>query len=412
MSENILHITDSKGRWPALVLLSGIIFGFISGIYLVFLSPFDLGADYKAYYYAARAFLEGGDFYVATPPDYPDHHFIYQPIVILLAAPFGLFDTWVPGYLIQIGLTTAFAVVFGRLIITYLKQNDVYLSRSIQSLIYGYLLFSVFSLPNILQGQVNIQVGVLVGAGVLYLERRREIVSGVLLALAATLKIFPAAFGVLYLRDQSWRGATVAIGTGLGIILLGIVGFGVDSYLRFTSILFNRFDNQHFVGGLDPGASFVTLRRPISVVAPNMSPSLMALIAALILLPPMLYLYFDVDNTINWLIAAMGTAITVLLVFPSYFLYFPILYFPLIPLLFLFPKPGRRVFLTGAFVANAAFTLRHISTVVSASPLPDSVTSVLAAIYTPILLFGTPVLYGSTLMFIACVVHQYQSDEE
>ncbi len=116
-------------------------------------------------------------------------------------------------------------------------------------------LLAAFSVPavitTLLVGQVNIVVFALISAAVyaavlaseapmLRQQHRYDALTGAFLGLAAMVKVFPAAFGVVFLLHRRWAALAGMIASVLLSLLLGLlVAGGVPNTTRwFTDVLF------------------------------------------------------------------------------------------------------------------------------------------------------------------------------
>jgi hypothetical protein len=242
------------------------------------------------------------------------------------------------------------------------------------------------------------------------LERGREGVAGNALALASLPKIFPAAVGAWFLRRRSWTAAAASVATGAGLAVASVALFGVElhrTYLRRG--LLSRVDGARYAGGMDPNALYATIRRPLSVLLPDADPTVLAGLAVVVLAPVVGALLWDLDGSVDRLVAVHGVVAALLLALPSYFVYYVLLYVTLIPLLFLLEGPGRTLFVAGALVANAATTLDSFVRIIQAAPLPPTAADLLLVSFRPILTFATPTTYGVLLTLAGCVVYRYRS---
>ncbi|MEO1797487.1 MAG: glycosyltransferase family 87 protein [Pseudomonadota bacterium] len=98
------------------------------------------------------------------------------------------------------------------------------------------LAFSLLSLP-FLFAWALIQPQLIVIALTLWsferLERGHGITAGLLLGLAAALKVTPILFLILFLGERAWKASAVALGTAGGVALLSVVVMGWPSHAAF-----------------------------------------------------------------------------------------------------------------------------------------------------------------------------------
>ncbi|NHN49757.1 DUF2029 domain-containing protein [Halostella sp. JP-L12] len=368
--------------------------------------------NFKVYYHAAEAAMAGGDFYAATPPDWPAYRYLYPPVSILAFYPFALPETWVPGYAVHTLLAAAAAVAGGVLLCRYVERAGRSLSRVDYALVAGFLLLSIHSAPTLFYGNVNVHLAALTVLGFVALDRDREALAGAAIALVAFFKVFPALFGVWFLRRRAWRAVGSALATGGGLLALGVPLYGVETTRTYvTEALLPRNRADQFAGGLDPNSAYLTLRRPLSVLFPEMDPTLLVALPFVLLAPVVAYLYTGVEDRTDRLVAVHGTVTATLLVLPSYFIYYVYLFFPLVALLYLMDASrARTLFVAGAAVANLSFTLNNAENVVRL--LPEVVRPTLFAAVRPTFTLASPIEYGMALMLGACVLHRATREAE
>ena len=399
---------DARGRRRSarLVLAVGVLLGVQSVLYLSILEPGRLGMDFKVYHVAAEHALRGESFYGVAPADHGDLFYVYPPITILAFLPFAALDGWLPGLLALTALKVALGLGTALLLIRYTERKGVPLGRLDRALIGGYVLASFHAVPSMFYGEVNLALGFLLTAGFVLLDDGRETPAGVAFGLVAFVKVFPALLGVWLLRVRATRAVAAAVATGGGLFALGVPLFGVDTTRAYVrEAILPRLSAERFAGGLDPNAYVVTVRRPLSVLFPDLDPALLTLGALLVLGPPVAYLYLDVDGEVDRLSAICGTVVATLLFFPSLFIYLLFLAFPLVPLLYLVEDgPGRTVFVAGAMLSNFAYTLGSVERFLAAVPLPAAARDAVLAVAAPVLTFGTPLLYGTLLLLAGCVL--------
>ncbi|MFC7131171.1 glycosyltransferase family 87 protein [Haloferax chudinovii] len=378
---------------------------------MIFISGFRIGTDFRVYYYAAKAAVSGENFYTVSPPAHPGYYFLYPPIVILFFLPYGLFSSWVLPFLIHTGISIAASIALSWAIVVYLRNQGIKMTQRDFALVTAFVLLSAHSVPNLLHGQINTLLAVCIGTALLAHERDLEGWSGRILSLAALVKVWPAAIGLWYVCDRSWTAIVNAVTVGVGGLIGGYLLFGQESTVEFFSILTNRYQTDVFAGGLAPEAVYLTIRRPLSHLLPTDNSLVLSVTAFLVLAPFVALTYQRIQTPIERMIAIFVTVAAVLLFFTSFLIYFPVLFAPLLVLLYsLEESQGRTVFLAGAFIANFPFSFRHINGILSQSPLPDQLTQVLLEGTGFVLTYGTPTLYGILVMILGCVLYLYQEE--
>lgn len=393
-------------RGPRLYLASGLLLGLGYLLYAVAVADHWFGINYQVYYVAAEAAVAGRDFYGVAPARVPEYTYLYPPLTVVAFLPSALAASWVPGYLVHTAGTVAVAIALTAAVRTLAAEHGATLGRVDAVLVFGFVLGSAHAMPSVVYGQVNHHVALGVAASVLWLERDREYLAGAALAGAAFLKTFPALLGAWFLRRRAWRAVAAAAGTGLLLVGLSVAAFGVETNLYYlTEVLLGRADRAAFEGGLPPTADFLTLWRPLSVAFPDGPAWLWGLVAVGLLAVPVGYLYTAVDTGVGRLAAATGTLVAVLLALPSYPVYYPLLFGPLIPLLYVLgPGRPRRVVLAGALLSNLTLRYGDFATAVGAAPLETSTAEALLSVARPVFTVGSPTLYGLLVVLVGCVL--------
>lgn len=390
-----------------LVLGAGVLVGLAVLAQMALARPHMLGANFRVYHVAARAAVAGENLYLVAPDEFAQFRYLYPPVTVLAFVPFALVS-WQVGFALHTLGTLAVAVATAVLLVRFLERRGVVLSRFDRLLVAGWLLLGVHAVPSLFFGQINHHLLALLALGFVSLERGEEAPAGAAFALGALVKLFPALAGVWLLRRRAWRAIGAAVASGVGLLSVGVLAFGVGAHRAYVvEAILPRREHDKFAGGLDPGAAYVTLRRPVSHLFPALDPGLYGPLAVAVLAPVVAYLYLDVDEPTDRLVAIFGTVAAMVLVVPSLMLYVLYLTFPMIPLLYLLDgRTPRRLFVGGALLANFSFTGGGAVETITALPLPSAVSSTLTAVLSPALTFGTPPLYGIGLMLLGCVVYR------
>ena len=394
-----------------LVLGTAVLLGTGLGAYYLLAWPVKLGLNYRVYDAAARAVLTGTDFYAVTPPS-SRFHYLYPPVTVLAFVPLARLGDWHVGYAVLTLHTVVASGWLTLLLVRYVESTGSRVPRSDRLLIGAYVLVSVHAVPSLAYGQVNHLLVAAFGAGLVWLERDREWLAGVALALPAFVKVFPAAVGLWLLYRRAWRTIVAAVATAGTLTAAGLAAFGPGTYRTYVfDVLLARRDTQAFVGGLHPGVSYVTLRRPLSVLFPTVDPTWYAVGAAVLLAPVLAALYWHARTTTDRLVALYATLVAMLLFFPSLLLYYVFLTFPLVVLLYDLPQGwGRRLFVGGTLLATLSLSFNAVPRLVALLPLTPQTATQVAATLRPVFAFGTPVLYGCLLSLVGCLVYRVERD--
>ena len=402
-----LDATASPFTGARAVLGVGVLFGVALLGHMALTRPHMLGVNFRVYHVAARAAIAGENLYLVAPEGFAHFRYLYPPVTVLAFVPFTL-GSWQVGFALHTLVELALGVVTGVLLVRVVEDHGIELQWIDRALIVGWLLLGVHAIPSIFYGQINHHLLALLTVGFVSLERGEQTRSGIAFAFAALFKLFPVLVGVWLLRRRALGAVAAAVGTGVSLLAVGVVAFGVDANRAYVvEALLPRREHATFAGGLDPGAAYLTLQRPISHLFPSLDPGLYGPIAFAVVAPIVSYLYLDVDGPIDRLVAIFGTVAAMVLVVPSLLLYAFYLTFPLVPLLYLLEgRRTRMLFVAGALVACVPLTGDRVTEALAVVPLPSAISSGLASVLKAVLTFGTPPLWGIGLMLAGCIVYR------
>ncbi|MFW6003827.1 MAG: glycosyltransferase family 87 protein [Halanaeroarchaeum sp.] len=398
---------DDDNRGARLVLLVGVLLGLGNLVYVLVASPRHIAIDYRVYHLAGTVALEGGNFYQAVPEGLAGYfHYVYPPITVLGFVPLALLGSETAGFAVHTLQTVLVGLAAAWLLVRYIERvGNGRLPWLDRGLIGAFVVGSVHSMSSLFFGQVNHHLVAALVVGFLALDTDRETLAGVAFGFAAFLKVFPAAVGLWLLRRRAWRAIAAAVGFAVVGFAAGIAVFGPELTVAYVEHAIRpRFSPDAFAGGLDPGETYLTIRRPISVLLPTVDPTLYGVLAGLVLAPPVASLYRTIEDREDRLVSIMGTMAAILLFFPSFPIYFVILYFPLLPLLYLLERGRpRQLLVAGALVSSVAIRyddLRLLFEFVDASP------ALLETVLRPVFTFVTPGLVGVLVILGACLLQR------
>ncbi|QSG11962.1 putative membrane protein [Halapricum desulfuricans] len=398
---------EERNRGTRLVLLVGVALGLGNLAYVLLASPRHIAIDYRVYHLAGTVALEGGNFYAAVPEGLPGYfHYVYPPITVLGFVPLALLGGETVGFAVHTIETVLVGLGAAWLLVRYIERvGGGRLPWLDRGLIAAFVVGSVHSMSSLLFGQVNHHLVAALVVGFVALDADRETLAGVAFGLAAFLKVFPAAVGLWLLRRRAWRAIGSAVGFALAGFAAGLAVFGPELTAAYVErAIVPRFSPDAFAGGLAPGETYLTIRRPISVLLPTVDPALYGLLAALVLAPPVAYLYRTIEDREDRLVSIMGTMAAILVFFPSFPLYVVILYFPLVPLLYLLERGRpRRLLLAGALVASIAIRYDDLR---QGFEMAGSAPDLLETVVRPVLTFVTPGLVGVLVILGACLLQR------
>jgi hypothetical protein len=382
-------------------LALGVCFGLGYLAYRLVIAETGAGINFDVYRAAAAAVSTGEPLYGVSHVGRPGYTYRYPPVWLVWFAGYLLVDPLV-GYLAHLVTVVAAGAVLGGLLSRVIEAHGGDLTPIDRLLVAGFVVLGPFAAPSLLYGNVNHLLALGVGAGLVWLARDREAAAGAAVGLAALLKVFPAGLGVWFLHRREWRALGVAIATGLAGLGLGAVLYGVEATRDFFALaLGGRVGPDAFTGGLPPSSEYVTLLRPLSAVVPAADRWLLTVLALGLLGPVVAFLYRREEGPVAGMCAAFVTLAAILLVLPSFSLYFLVLAYPMVPLLYLLPARVGSVFAGGATVALVTLKLPDVATVLAFAPSAVAEPALAAAsgLYT----VATPVLVGTLLMVAACV---------
>jgi hypothetical protein len=398
-----------------------IVLGLVYLVAVPLVRPDQVAVATDVYYHAGQAVLSGGDPYAVTPPGRPDFFFIYPPLVLLAFVPHVLTGSPLGAYLLQTLLNVATAGALAVLLCRGVADAGVELARCDRLLVGGVALGSVHSIPVLVMGQVNIQLALAIAVGARLVTRDRggsargrERLAGVAFALAAAVKLFPAVAGAWLLRLRAWRAAGAAVVTGLGTIAAGALAFGLGpTRAFFTEVLPAERQSAAFAGGLDPSVMFVSVRRPLGTLLPDLGSGALAALALALLVPAVLASVRDVSSETGRLVALLATLLATLSYLPLEPFYYALLYYPVVVLLYrLEPGRVRRLFLAGTTSLSLIVSYPSIEQLLLIAPLPTGIASTLDAAARTVFSVAQPPLAGVVLLLAGCVLWQHERAAE
>lgn len=379
----------------------GIIIGSAYFLYSLAITPDQFGIDFEIYRAAAKDLYAGQKVYGRSPVGAPNLTYRYPVILLAVFSIYLLFSPLV-GLVIHVAGTVIVSVLLGLAIAKAIESHGVTISRYDCILICGFIVIGPVGAPSLVNGNVNHHIAAALGLGLVWLEFGHQKRAGVALGLAALPKVFPAAVGIWMIWRRTWRAVFVAIATGVGALAAGAVIFGWSRTQRyFVTELLPRLTASSASGGLSPSSHYVTLQRPLTMVFPDGSGTLLTAISLLLLSPIVAYTYLYSNGPLQRLIALLTTLCAILLVVPSYTMYFLLLSYPLIPLLYLLSNWSGRMFSGGVILLQFTLKLHDANTVVRQLGLPSWATEAVLASLQGLYTLGTPVLWGTVTMLAA-----------
>lgn len=386
------------------VFIAGIVGGVVTLVSKTGESGAMLGVNFHVYYLAAETVLAGGSLYAVAAPGFPSLPYVYPPIVAVVFLPFLVFGDWSVAFVVFTMVNVGAGVVLGVVVLRLARGRGVTGTVLDRWLVVGYCVGSTQMMGSLYYGNVNPLLAMVFAIGVWYADRGEAGVAGGLFAVPAVVKVFPAGFGAYFVVRRSWRGVVAAVAAGVSAFVVSVVAFGMDAHIRYVeAALVPRRRTTEFVGGLAPGAEYLTLRRPLSLLLPN-HPELLGPIAAVVLAGVVAAVVYWGDPTgdLGALVCLYAVVAGVLLALPSYQLYYVFVLPALIPLLLAAPGGRARQGVTaGAFLGTIPVELPDLARVLGTD---SGVGEVVYQVAEPVLTVGTPPLYGVVITLIAGVV--------
>ncbi|WP_165857965.1 glycosyltransferase 87 family protein [Corynebacterium alimapuense] len=175
--------------------------------------------DYDVYREGGRAFLEGQELYTRLyQVEGIDLPFTYPPLAAILFAPLA----WIPLGLGSALLTVATAVALWWCVVLVVRHSLPEWSdqdhRVIATIVLPLALLAEPVRETLSFGQVNILLMTLVLTDVL--ARRTLLPRGVLIGLAAAIKLTPAVFILIFFVRRQWREAATTVASAVAVTLL------------------------------------------------------------------------------------------------------------------------------------------------------------------------------------------------
>jgi hypothetical protein len=399
-------VTDPP-RSARIVLALGIGLGLYTLVTMPTVRPEQVGLATRVYAVAAETALAGEPFYGVAPAGLSGYTFVYPPVVLLAFLPYGLLGDATLAFLLQTCLTLAAGIVLARLLLGVVERAGVELHRLDRVLVAGFVLLSVHTAPTLVNGQVNLVLGLLVAVGFLAAARDRAGLGGAALGLAATVKLFPAAFGASLLRRRDWRTLLAATATGVGLLVLGLVVFGPETTATYlTSVVPSETKTGQLAA--DPLAhDYLTVRRQLAVLLGDVAPDLVPVVAIAVVAPLVAITYRYAGTHEDRLLAILATVVGTLLVLPLEGLYFPLLYYPLVPLLYLLPAGrSRLLLLVGTVLTFVNATPLGVRAFLDSGLLGPALADVVEGLTLPVFRVILPATVGMWFLLAAAVYWQ------
>lgn len=406
------RVLESENLLPRALLLAGCLSGISIYIVTPLANPDQVMLASDVYAHAVGEYVANGVLYGVHPPDRPGYTFLYPPISIIAFIPHALLGTGIPAYVLQTMLNVVAAIGTAILIARGLERRAVTVERLDRGLLIAFMLISSYSAIQFLNGQINLWLAFFLALGFELIDRDRGRLAGILFAVAALFKVFPAIIGVWLLRIRVWTAVGTAVLTGIAALGVGALLLGPDltgTYL--LEVLLDRFAGETYDGRPDPTDNVDGVHRQLAALWPAGAPY-HSIVGAVIVGIPLLASYQQTITQHQRDGAALATLVAILLFLPLQPLYFPLITFPLFMLLYTATDPGTRLLLgTGTLLTVLHLDLESVELGFGVMPLPSVILETtregLALLFTVIL----PPTAGLWVLLGACVWLHYGTRE-
>ncbi len=221
--------------WNAVALVLA-----LAWLALIFLTLAPDPDDFQYYWQGARSIVQFGDPYALIRGNQPAIAYVYPPLFAYVIVPFGWL-TQGQGQLAWFGVNM---LLLGLLLAVCIRLSRSALARRYWGVLALLLVIAPPTRISLQLGQISILMA-LVMIGSFALARRRSWLAGTLLALAALIKIYPAALaGYFALRRRGVLGRGVA--AGLVIVALSLLLHGAGPYINYLNKVVLGRDYPYF----------------------------------------------------------------------------------------------------------------------------------------------------------------------
>jgi alpha-1,2-mannosyltransferase len=194
-------------------------------------APFE---DFAAYLGAARSMAAGGSPYANfSSAPVTEAGFVYPPFGALLIRPLALLSAH-PAMVVWLWLTLACAVT-GAIVVARTALPSSW--PRVELAVLAAIAFAPATY-NYWHGQINPVIFLLLAISYWAYVRDRQVTAGVLLGLAAGIKIAPVIFLIILIRRRWWRGTAAMASTGVVTLALGTLTVGGGATITFFSKVF------------------------------------------------------------------------------------------------------------------------------------------------------------------------------
>ena len=237
--------------------------------------------DFAAYLGAARSMAGGGSAYAAfSSVPVTETGFVYPPFAALLVRPLALLGTR-SAMVVWLWLTLACAVT-GAIVVARTALPKSW--PRVELAILGAVAFAPATY-NYWHGQINPVIFLLLAISYWAYVRDRQVTAGILLGLAAGIKIAPVIFLIVLIRRRWWRGTAAMVSTGVVTLILGALAVGGGAAVTFvTKVLpgLNRATGWIYNQSLGGAISRVAHQSVLAVQPTSWPVQVFSIVAALL----------------------------------------------------------------------------------------------------------------------------------
>ncbi|MBU0613434.1 DUF2029 domain-containing protein [Patescibacteria group bacterium] len=238
-----------------------IIIGCVFFLSINFSGAINSSIDFAPIYYSSQILFDGGNIYdndllkeiiINNGHSNTAIHYLYPPFVSALAQPLGQLPLRVALTMWLLINTIALILGFGILINTFIPDKIKY-----YLIVLGCCLIFYPVIFNLLLGQINPIVLLLLSGGLVLLLKQKNTGSGILIGIASLIKVFPIIFLIYALFIKKFKVffsgiLTIFAGILLTCLLSGSAGLA-NSIEYFSSVLPSIFSGNLL--GWSPGNS-------------------------------------------------------------------------------------------------------------------------------------------------------------
>ncbi len=233
-------------QWAAIVAVLAILLAFRAVQFLAYSTEIQWGYDFSSYWLAGRHVLAGEPVYVPFqlagpyPPQGIQFEYLYPPFLAVVVAPLSaLFDD----YRVANWAWAAIGAVITVLVVVGVARREGIADRRRLPLLVGAAFGFAPVVGELTIGNVQLPImGLLAGAWLAVRRGTRggEIAAGVLVGIAALIKIFPGLLIAWFLLTGRIRAAAAAMVAMVLLAAATVPIVGIGQWLDYPAVLLNQ----------------------------------------------------------------------------------------------------------------------------------------------------------------------------